>query len=163
MRVLFLLLAMGFLRPPLPAEARCVTLEAEGGPVASTRVEDGDEVRLRFLHSLWGSPVEEHFRVTGEGLELVRLRYGERRLVEFYGHEAARRDGNWWVVEGDRRHFRTLTLRANRESRMQLSVGAEQIPLWTLAASGGPIRLTVIACGDGTSTGEADRHAGREH
>ncbi|MBI4737526.1 MAG: DUF1850 domain-containing protein [candidate division NC10 bacterium] len=162
MRVLLLLLAMGLLAPPLPAGARCLTLEAEGGPVASTRVEDGDEVRLRFLHSLWGSPVEEDFRITGEGLELVRLRYAERRLVEFYGHEAARRDGDWWVVEGDRRHFRALTLRANRESRMQLSVGAEKIPLWTLAASAGPIRLTVIACGDGTSPGEADGRAGRD-
>lgn len=163
MRVLLLLLAMGFLTPPLPAEARCVRLEAEGGAVASTRVEVGDEVRLRFQHSLWGSPVEEDFRIAGEGLELVRLRYGERRLVEFYGHEAARRDGDWWVVEGDRRHFRALTLRANRESRMQLFVGAEKIPLWTLSASGGPIRLTVIACADGRSTGEADRHAGRDH
>ncbi len=131
--------------------------------MASRPVEDGEEVRLTFRQSLWGSLVEEDFHITEDGFELVRLRYGELRLAEFYGHEAPRREGDWWVVEGNRRRLASLTLRASAESRLRVSIGSARIPLWRLAASGSPVRLSVAACGDGATTGKEPTHARRGH
>jgi hypothetical protein len=109
-------------------------------------VTAGDEVRLQFRHSLWGSLVQEEFRVAADGFELVRLRYAEARLAEYYGHEAARREGEWWVVAGDGRRLRTLTLRGSRESELELSVGSERMALGEKGEPGDAIRLAVTAC-----------------
>lgn len=146
MRLPTLLLAMSVLATPLPANALCLRMEGKPGQVGRRAVTAGDEVRLRFRHSLWGSLVEEEFRVAADGLELVRLRYAEARLAEYYGHEAAWREGDWWVVEGDRRRLRTLTLRGSRESELGLSIGAERMALWDLVEPGDAIRLAVTAC-----------------
>ena len=109
----------------------------------------GGEVHLSLRHSVYGSQVEEHFRLSREGLQLVRLRYAELRLVEFFGHEVARRDGDWWVVEGDRPNIPILTLRVSPESRMRLAVGRETISLWEQVEPGGWVRLGVVACVEG--------------
>jgi hypothetical protein len=117
--------------------------------VAWRPVAAGEVVRLRFRHSLWGSLVEEDFRVAADGFELVRLRYAEARLAEYYGHEAARREGDWWVIEGDGRRLRTLTLRGSRESELELLLGSERIALWDRGEPGRAIRLSVTACDGG--------------
>jgi hypothetical protein len=156
-----LILAFGFLAVSFRAEAACLRLDGGSGRVSERAVPLGGEVRLRFRHSIWGALVEEQFRVASEGLELVRLRYAEERLVEFYGHEGARQEGNWWVVEDGPRRFANLWLRVSRESEMRLLVGAEPIPLWTMAEPGGVIRLCVTGCGSGPPEKEGDRHAGR--
>ncbi len=141
-----LLLAIGVLATPLPANSVCLRLEGDQGRMGWRTVAAGEEVRLRFRHSLWGSLVEEGFRVVADGFELVWLRYAEARLAEYYGHEAARREGDWWVVAGDRRRLRTLTLRGSRESELEISVGSERIALWDQVERGDAIRLAVTAC-----------------
>lgn len=148
MRPLLLGLALAALAP-LEADAGiCLRVEAGGGPVATFPVADGEEVRLAFRHSLYGSPVEEAFRVTAEGFHLVRLRYGEERLVEFYGHEGARREGDWWIVETGGPPRGTLMLRVSPESRVRVTVGPRRIPLGEGREPGGRVRLTVAACGE---------------
>lgn len=117
--------------------------------MATIRTALGDEVRLHFRHSLYGSQVEEHFRVAKDGFQSVRLRYAERRLVEFYGHEAARREEGWWVVEGDRRELSLLRLRVSPESGVELSVGSGRIPLWELVEPSGLVHLGVASCEGG--------------
>lgn len=141
-----MLLAIGVLASPLPANSVCLRLEGDQGRMNWRTVAAGEELRLRFRHSLWDSLVEEYFRVSAEGLELHRLRYSEPRLVEFYGYEAARREGDWWVVAGDRRRLRTLTLRGNRASELEVSVGSERIALWDQVGQGETIRLVVTTC-----------------
>ena len=149
----FWLLALGALAllagrqaAPVGAEALCLSVERGNGAAATMAVALGDEVRLSFSHSIYGSSVEEHFRVTQEGLQLVRLRYAEQRLAEFYGHEAARREGDWWVVEGESRVPSPLTLRASAESSITITVGPKKIPLWKPVEPGGGVRLSVVAC-----------------
>ncbi|HEU5393952.1 MAG TPA: hypothetical protein VFV36_04040, partial [Candidatus Methylomirabilis sp.] len=105
-------------------------------------------MRLAFRHSLYGSPVEEAFRVTAEGFRLVRVRYGEERLVEFYGHEGARREGDWWVVETGGPAPGGLALRVSPESRLRVTVGLRRVPLGERAEPGGRVRLAVAACGE---------------
>jgi len=145
-RPLLLGLALAALAP-LEADAGiCLRVEAGGGPVATFPVADGEEVRLAFRHSLYGSPVEEAFRVTPDGFHLVRLRYGEERLVEFYGHEGARREGDWWVVETWGPARGTLVFRASPESRVRVTVGPRRIPLGEEGEPGRRVRLTLATC-----------------
>jgi hypothetical protein len=146
MRPLLLLLAT--LAPSGADAGFCLHVEARDGPVAALPVTDGEEVRLAFRHSLYGSPVEEAFRVTAEGLRLVRLRYGEERLVEFYGHEAARREGDWWIVETEGPARGTLVLRASPESQVRITVGRRRVPLGEGEEPGRRVRLAVAACGE---------------
>lgn len=146
MRLTFLLLAVSFVAAPAGAEGMCLRVETGGRPVATMPAAVGDEVRLTFRHSLYGSQVEEHFRLTRDALRVVRLRYAERRLAEFYGHEAARREEGWWVVEGDGRELPILRLRVSPASRIQLSVGPESIPLWRLVEPAGLVHLAVASC-----------------
>jgi hypothetical protein len=147
-RPLLFVLALAALAP-LEADAGiCLRVEAGGGLVATFPVAAGEEVRLAFRHSLYGSPVEEAFRVTAEGFHLVRLRYGEERLVEFYGHEGARREGDWWVVETGGPARGSLVLRASPESRVRVTVGPRRIPLGEGGEPGRRVRLAVAACGE---------------
>jgi hypothetical protein len=155
-RLVFLLLGVGLLTAPAGARAICLGVEAENGPVAVVPAAVGDEVRLSFRHSIYGSPVEEHFRLSTQGLMPIRRRYAEQRLVEFYGYETARREDGWWVVEGEGRGLPTLTLRANPESIIEIAVGAERIPIWERAEPGGWVRLAVTACDRGDRARRTD-------
>lgn len=138
------LLAVGLLALPVSAQALCLRVEAKDWTVTMPLGVD-DEARLAFRHSIYGSQVEEHFRVTPEGLELVRLRYAEERLVEFYGHESARSENGWWVVDGDRRRFSSLVVRGSPESRISLSVGRRSVSLSRLMEAGG-VRVAPATC-----------------
>ncbi|MCI0370998.1 MAG: DUF1850 domain-containing protein [candidate division NC10 bacterium] len=148
MRPVLLVLALAALAPIEADAGLCLRVEAGGGPVATFPVADGEEVRLAFRHSLYGSPVEEAFRVSPEGFRLVGLRYGEERLVEFYGHEGARREGDWWIVEAEGPARATLDLRASPESRVRVTVGPRRIPLGEGVEPGRRVRLAVAACGE---------------
>ncbi len=148
MRPLLLVLVLAALAPPVGDGEICLRVEAGGGPAATIPVAVGEEVRLAFRHSVYGSLVEEAFHVTAEGFRLVRLRYGEERLVEFYGHEGARREGDWWVVETGGPARGTLVLRASPESRVRVTVGPRRIPLGEGVEPGRRVRLAVAACGE---------------
>lgn len=146
MWLFILFLWAGILAAPVGAEAICLRVESGSRSLVTIPAAVGDEVRLGFRHSIYDSHMEEHFRIAGEGLQLVRLRYSEGRLVEFYGHEAARREGDWWIVEGTRRAIPALIIRANPDSRVEITLNQERMELWRLLEPGGLIRLTVKAC-----------------
>lgn len=114
------------------------------GVLARLAATAGDEARLGFRHSIYGSRVEEVFRVVAGGLRLARLRYAEPRLVEFYGHESARQEGAWLVVEADGRLHRSLAMRVSRASAMQLTVGAATVALSERVGDGDAVRVTVV-------------------
>ncbi len=140
------LLAVGLLAAPASTHAICLRVEAGSGLVAMVPASAGEEVRLGFRHSIYGSQVEEQFHVTGEGLHLVRLRYAEPRLVEFYGYEGGERADGWWVIEVDRLVLPSLTVRVSPGSSMEIGVGTTRIPLWGWVEPGGAVRLTATEC-----------------
>lgn len=109
----------------------------------SVSVQPGERLRLRFTHSIHGSLVEETFAVRDDGFALVRLRYSELRTAEYYGHETARRDGDWWTVDDLHRFMPTLALRVSAESDMRLRTNALKIDLATLSDHGGAVRLSM--------------------
>lgn len=106
-------------------------------------VRPGEHVCLRFTHSIHGSLVEETFAARDDGFALVRLRYAELRTAEYYGHETARRDGDWWIVDGLHRFMPTIALRVSAESNMRLRTNARKIDLAPLTEQGGAVSLSM--------------------
>ena len=128
------------------AEGRCLRVDGEMGRSSTFPVRIGQEARLSFRHSIYGSEVEELFRVGRNGLELFRMRYSEARLVEFYGHGSARFEQGWWVVDKAGPVIRSLDLRGGPQSPLRLSFASRSIPAVETAIPGGLVRLTVLEC-----------------
>lgn len=117
----FLLTTLIALLPSFPAHAGlCVVSESQTQRPESVSVAIGDELRLFFKHSIYGSDVEEIFAVRQEGLELIQLRYGEARLVDFYGYEQARREDGVWIVTPEPRMIRSLNLHVSDHAALKL-------------------------------------------
>jgi hypothetical protein len=120
-----------------------VALRSERG-VRTVPVVVGEIVRLGFRHSVYGSTVEEEFLVEEGGLRLVRLRYGEARLVEYYGHEQARHDAGWWIVDADPSLHASITVRVSVDGAMRLATRSTAIDLSECVDAGGSVRVSVV-------------------
>ena len=142
-----LILTIILLANPAAAGLICLEVERPLKQAVTIPASVGEELRLSFRHSIYGSQVEEQFRITEEGLETTGLRYSEARLVEFYGYEGARFEAGWWIVGGKRRTIPFLDFRVSPESLLQISVGNEPLSLSQMVDPGGLVRLTVIPCG----------------
>lgn len=142
-----LILKVVLLANPAAAELSCLKIERPLKQAITIPASVGEELRLSFRHSIYGSQVEEQFRITEDGLETTELRYSEARLVEFYGYEGARLEAGWWIVEGKHQIIPFLDLRVSPESLLQISFGSEPISLSPMVDPGGLVRLTVIPCG----------------
>lgn len=127
------------------AETVCLTV-ARGERKATFEVAVGDKIALAFTHSIYGTQVEEHFRIGARVFQPTLLRYAELRLVEFYGHESARWEDGWWVVEESGAELAALDLRASQDAAMQVVFRDQQISLGRNSSSGGQARLSVSAC-----------------
>ncbi len=108
-------------------------------------VRTGEELRLSFCHSIYGSLVEEAFVIGADGLHLNELRYEEPRLADYYGHENSERVGDWWLVDGKNKFHPSLALRVSADSCMKLSVGSHTIALGDFVRPGGSIRVAVAS------------------
>ena len=147
------LLTLLLLPAPGGAGSLCLYLETAGRIVAAIPAAPGSDLRLSFLHSLYGTTVEEVFNVRGDGLQMARLLYAEPRLVEFYGREGARYENGSWVVTPEQRSFAALHLRVSPESSMQLSLDSRPIPLSELVEPGGAVSVAVESCAGGNDGG----------
>lgn len=132
----------------LPASAQTICLRAETARriVATLPTAFGEELSVGFRHSIYGSQVEERFQVIRYGLKPVSSRYAEQRLVEFYGHEAARYEAGWWVVRAEDLEIPTLHLRVSPESSMHLSLGYRTILLTEIVDPGELLHISVAQC-----------------
>jgi hypothetical protein len=122
------------------AETLCVRVStpaiAEDYPVAA-----GDLIQIAFMHSIYGSRIEERFQINSTGFEAVDVRYSEARLLDFYGFESATRDGAWWVAHPPRRAFQTLALRASRDSYIRVSFANH-----AFSVNDGAARVSLVSC-----------------
>jgi hypothetical protein len=134
-----------FLATAAGANPVCLTVQNTG---ATTRypVSIGDKFNLSFAHSIYGSQVEEQFRVTARGFQLIELRYAEPRLVEFYGHEWAANEHGRWVVRKLGPVLASLELHVSPGSSIGVMFGAERFSVKHNALSGGRARLELSAC-----------------
>lgn len=139
------LLIAALLTPSAGAETVCLTLD--GGESKRTfEVAVGDKLSLTFTHSIFGAQVEEYFRVGTTAFQLSELRYAEPRLVEFYGHESARREAGWWVVRPKPVLLPSLNLSLSNDASMSLFFDQPIIPLKLVIQPGSALRLTVATC-----------------
>jgi hypothetical protein len=146
-RQLLLLAAVLAALFPGPGNARslCVQVGNDLGIKRSVPVSHGGTLRLSFRHSIYGSQVEEVFSLGPSGFHLTQLRYGEARLVEFYGHESASRDNDAWVVTPAPIHLSSLNLTSSSNAMfVRFDESAFAKPLMIPPA--GALRLTVAAC-----------------
>jgi hypothetical protein len=106
----------------------------------------GGMLRLSFRHSIYGSQVEEVFSLRPGGFQLTQLRYGEARLVEFYGHESASRDNNAWVVTPAPIHLSRLDLKSSSNGAMSVQFDKSTFAKPLMIPPAGALRLTVADC-----------------
>ena len=106
----------------------------------------GDKLYIVFPHSIYGSQVQEHFRVISQGFQLVELRYAEPRLVEFYGHESAAHEDGGWVVRKRAPKLEILDLRVSPGSWINVIFGTGKLTVRHDSLTDGRARLALSAC-----------------
>ena len=107
---------------PGRAQSLCVEMITAKGRVRSLPASSDATLRLRFRHSIYGSQVDEVFSLLPAGFRLTQLRYGEARLVEFYGHENARLEDGQWVVTPAPILLPSLHLHLSRDAAMSVNL-----------------------------------------
>jgi len=106
----------------------------------------GDKLYIVFPHSIYGSQVQEHFRVTSQGFQLVELRYAEARLVEFYAHHSAAHEDGGWVVRKRAPKLEILDLRVSPGSWINVIFGTGKLTVRHDSLTDGRARLALSAC-----------------
>jgi Domain of unknown function (DUF1850) len=132
---------------PVKTDYTCLRFEA-GKRWHLYPVAAGTDLRLSFVHSIYGTEVQEQLWITPTGFQTAKLRYAELRTAEFYGHDRAKLKQGWWVVENPGRHLPHLDIRASEESAFRISFGEQEIRLGNHHAMEGPVRILVTSCGD---------------
>ena len=127
------------------AEPVCLNVQKTGA-IARYPISLGDKIDITFRHSIYGSEVEEQFRVTSQGFQLTELRYAEPRLVEFYGHESAANEDGRWVVRKLGTVLASLDLHVSRGASIAVVIGAEKPAVELNTLSEGRTRLTLSTC-----------------
>jgi hypothetical protein len=126
----------------------CVQVEKDGLPWRSIPARPGGEARLSFQHSIYGSRVEEVFRLAPDAFHLTALRYAEPRLVEFYGYDGAVYENGAWVVRPRSSKTSSLGLRTSSAAPMLLAVEQEQRFIHLAMPADSVLRLTIASCKD---------------
>jgi hypothetical protein len=132
-------------------DSLCMKLTDATGNERALPVDPDSKLRLSFRHSIYGSRVEEVFSLLPSGFQLTELRYGEARLVEFYGHEHARQKNGTWIVTPAPRFLSSLDLRLSPDARVLLRLDRPRTRELLINPSRGVLRLTVAPCDPGAN------------
>src|SRR5262245_37492933 len=130
------------------ASSFCIEVEQNGFLWRSMRAALGGEFVLSFPHSIYGSRVEEVFRLRSDGFQLIELRYAEHRLVEFYGYESAEYRNTMWIVRPKPALISSLHLSASSDARLLLSFASDSVPMQLTVTGDAAFRLTPAVCKD---------------
>ena len=128
------------------AQPLCVQLISNSGIEQSVPIRLGSALRLSFRHSIYGSQIEEVFALRRAGFELVQLRYGEARLVDFYGYENAEHENGLWVVTPTPALLPSLNLILSADASMSLHFERRANSKQLVIQPGSALRLTVATC-----------------
>jgi hypothetical protein len=131
-----------------PAKAGNTCLRLEFGEKSTLYpVAGGAAFTISFVHSIYGMEVQEQLRITPTGFETAKLRYAELRLAEFYGHDGAKLEQGWWIVDNSGKHLPRLHIRASKESALVIFFGEQRIRLGNNYITDGSVRIVVTLCG----------------
>jgi hypothetical protein len=124
----------------------CVELVSDAGVQRSVPIRLGSTLRLSFRHSIYGNRVEEVFRLRADGFHLTKLRYAERRLVEFYGYEDAVSEDGMWIVRPRPAVIPSLSLRTSSDASLSLFLDYEKPSIQLDMPTDSALRLTIAHC-----------------
>lgn len=121
-------------------------LTAGGVRVGAVPALSGEKLQIRFIHSVQKTPVEENFTVEKEGFVLHSTRYlsfgvGLPFLAEegeFHFEDGA------FVLDHMERHFPRLSLRTGVGTRLQVTFGAREYPLYEVYKPGTRIDIEIL-------------------
>lgn len=140
---LVLVLALGFwlTRPIL-----CVQSDQE--TVAQVETYDGLPMKIRFIHSVQKTPVEEYLHIESD-LQTIQL---DSTVYHSFGVGLPflETDGDWrqegddFILENMNRHFPTLSLRAGVGTKLTLTVDGKEYPLYDMLKVGDRIDIYVV-------------------
>lgn len=128
------------------AQSLCIQLMSDSGIEQSVPVRLGGALHLSFRHSIYGSQVEEVFVLRRAGFELSQLRYGEARLVDFYGYENAKHENGVWVVNPTPTILPSLNISLSADASMSLHVDHLGESKLFMIQPGSALRLSVASC-----------------
>ncbi len=119
---------------PLPPWA-CVTVSAmpDGPALAAWNVRAGDEIRIRYVHSVTLSPVEERYRVAAGMLEQTEIRFEEHgpglpTEADASPGASWSHEGGQFVVRLDRR-FEGIVARVDPGQAPRLDIASRTVDL----------------------------------
>jgi hypothetical protein len=130
------------------ATSLCVQVEKNGFFWRSIPAISGSKTRLNFHHSIYGSRVEEIFRLGADGFHLTKLRYAEHRLVEFYGYEDAVFENGMWVVQPRPAAIPSLSLRTSSDAALSLFLDQGKKSIQLAMPADSVLHLTIARCKD---------------
>ena len=128
------------------AQSMCIELSSDTGAPRSLPIDVGSMLRLSFRHSIYGSRVEELFALRRDGFLLTQLRYGEARLVDFYGYENAELDNDAWVVNPPPVLLPSISLNTSADGAMSLQLDRHDRTKPHAIQTTGALRLTLASC-----------------
>ena len=127
-----------------PVQVVRLTNESARRQVVALPARDGDRLSFEYIHSIYRQPAAEEFRVRSSGLELVALRSASMSVLEYYARsEAARADGDQFVIAVRPERHAPLRLMASEVGQRTLIFGRRRMPLHQVAANGERLTLSV--------------------
>jgi len=146
-----IMVALGFflvLGAALPSQlALTLTSEPEGARMVFP-MREGEPFSIRFIHSVHRTPVEEHYRIAGDGhlvLEsMIYETYGVGNPSEAGPGERFRMEGGKYVIEGMRRAYPEIRQRIGQiAANHELTVHGETFSLADRFVPGSRVLLRV--------------------
>lgn len=139
--VLWACAALYFTRPVL-------WVTAEGETVAKVTAYEGLPIKIRFIHSVQKTPVEEYLHVEDD-LRTIQL---DCTIYHSFGVGLPflETDGDWrqegdsFILENMDRHFPSLSLRTGMGTQLTLTIDNEEYPLYEKYQPGSRIDLNIV-------------------
>lgn len=121
---------------------------AEEDTVAKVTAYEGLPIKIRFIHSVQKTPVEEYLHVEGD-LQTIQL---DSTVYHSFGVglpflEADgdwRQEGNSFVLENMNRHFPSLSLRTGLGTQLTLTIDGMEYPLYEMYQPGQKIDIDIV-------------------
>lgn len=121
-------------------------MTAAGERVGAVPALPGEKLQIDFIHSVQKTPVEENLTVEREGFVLHSTRYFSFGVGlpflseegEFHFEEGA------FVLDHMERHFPRLSVRTGVGTRLQVTLGAREYPLYEVYKPGTRIDIEIL-------------------
>lgn len=120
-------------------------IRGEGKTIAALPAAAGDELVIRFIHSVQKTPVEEYLAVEDGGLVLKKTRYRSLGVgLPFLATEGSfKGEDGWFVFDNMNRKFPSLSLRPGVGTRLTAEFSGREYRLYELLPLGARVDISI--------------------